>query len=95
MSRFGKRNSSISGSVRFGGANAEATTARAVTLKWTANTRMRLLLESYDMNLVAFSPRLDVLCDLRLLPGQDVCFRIKAYNNIAKSAFSPAVCSTI
>jgi hypothetical protein len=36
-----------------------------------------------------------VLRDLRLLPGQNACFRVKAYNNIAKSPFSPAICTKI
>ncbi len=39
--------------------------------------------------------RFDVLRDLAVLPGQRVCFRVTAYDNVSKSAFSDAVCATI
>ncbi|MGH8504264.1 MAG: fibronectin type III domain-containing protein [Gammaproteobacteria bacterium] len=100
------------GMMGLGGANAEAATARAVTLKWASNPgqvsgyevyyrkapqmrRLRQLPVSYTMNLAAPSARYNVLRDLGALPGQTVCFRVKAYNNVAKSAFSPAVCTKV
>jgi len=100
------------GIVGFGGANAEAATARAVTLKWAPNaqpvtgyevhygktaapTRMRLLANPTNLNLAAPSVQFNVLRDLGALPGQEVCFRVKAYSNTGKSAFSNAVCATI
>lgn len=100
------------GIMGFGGANAEAATARAVTLKWAANPgqvsgyevyyrkasqmrRMRQLPVSYNMNLATPSAHYNVLRDLGAVPGQTVCFRVKAYNNVAKSAFSPAICTKI
>ena len=100
------------GIMGLGGANAEAATARAVTLKWASNPgqvsgyevyyrklphmrRLHRLPVSHSMNLAAPSAHYNVLRDLGALPGQTVCFRVKAYNNVARSAFSQPICTKI
>jgi hypothetical protein len=57
--------------------------------------RMRQLPVPLTLNLAAPSVQFNILRDLGALPGQSLCFRVKAYDNTTKSAFSPAVCTTI
>ncbi len=56
---------------------------------------MRQLFVPLMLDLKAPAVRFDVLRDLAVLPGQRVCFRVTAYDNVSKSAFSDAVCATI
>jgi hypothetical protein len=58
-------------------------------------TKMRQLFVPLMLDLKAPAVRFDVLRDLVVLPGQRVCFRVKAYDNVSKSAFSDVVCATI
>lgn len=58
-------------------------------------TKMRLLAVPRNLKLNSPAMRLHVLRDLKALPGQSVCFRVKAYDNTAKSDFSQAVCTKI
>jgi hypothetical protein len=91
---------------------AEAARAPTVTLKWTAHTqtvagyevyygrtanaRMRPLFVPRTLNLKAPTVQYNVLRDLGALPGQQVCFRVKAYDNGgAKSEFSTPVCTNV
>jgi hypothetical protein len=57
--------------------------------------RMRRLPVPVGMNLNSPSVQFNVLRDLRALPGQNVCFRLKAYNSQIRSKFSPAVCTRV
>lgn len=41
------------------------------------------------------SVRVSVLRDLGALPGERVCFRVKAYDRVSVSALSPPVCSIV
>ncbi len=76
--------------------NAQAVIGYEVHYGKTATpTRMRLLANPTDLNLAAPSAHFNVLRDLGALPGQEVCFRVKAYSNTGKSAFSNAVCTII
>ncbi|MGH8503617.1 MAG: hypothetical protein ACREVE_14310 [Gammaproteobacteria bacterium] len=63
--------------------------------KTAVPARMRLLASPTNLNLAAPAVQFNVLRDLGALPGQGVCFRVKAYGTQAKSAFSDAVCTTI
>lgn len=90
---------------------AQAANTRAVTLRWaaptqtvagyevhygrTANGRMRPLFVPLSLNLKAPAVQYQVLRDLGALPGQQVCFKIKAYNNAATSGFSTPVCNKV
>jgi len=77
-----------------------------LTLKWNPNpaanwyevyfgrtadrTKMQLLAKPDES-----SADFDILTDLSALPGEEVCFRVKAFNNVAESGFSDAVCTII
>lgn len=63
--------------------------------KTAAVGRMRLLANPANLDLAAPAVQFNVLRDLGALPGQEVCFRVKAYSNQAKSAFSDAVCTIL
>ncbi len=56
---------------------------------------MRQLSVPLMLDLKVPAVRFDVLWDLAVLPGQRVCFRVKAYANVSKSAFTDVVCVTI
>jgi nitrogen fixation protein FixH len=56
-------------------------------------TRMRELFVPRTLNLKAPAVEYDLLRDLKVEPGQAICFRVKAYNNAAKSGFSSPVCT--
>lgn len=60
-----------------------------------AQDRMRRLPVPVQMNLSSPAVQYNVLRDLGALPGQKVCFRVRAYNNTAKSGFSNPVCATV
>lgn len=57
--------------------------------------RMRQVAVPHSFNLAAPAVRFNILRDLAALPGQKVCFRVKAYYNTLKPAFSQAVCATV
>lgn len=57
--------------------------------------KMQVLPQTPGLDLRSPAVELDVLRDLGALPGQQVCFRIRAYNRVAQSPLSPAMCSII
>lgn len=63
--------------------------------KTATAAKMRQLPVPLTLDLTAPSVQFNILRDLGALPGQSVCFRVKAYDNTTKSAFSPAVCTMI
>jgi hypothetical protein len=63
--------------------------------KTADRTQMRPLSVPLDINLSSPAVTYNVLRDLGALPGQKLCFRVKAYDHTTTSAFSPAVCTTV
>jgi hypothetical protein len=57
--------------------------------------KMQVLPAMPEFDLKSPSLELDVLRDLGALPGQRVCFRIRAYSRVSQSALSPAMCAVI
>jgi hypothetical protein len=57
--------------------------------------QMRPLPVPQNINLNHPAVTYNVLRDLGALPGQRVCFRVKAYDRTTTSGFSPAVCTTV
>ncbi len=57
--------------------------------------RMELLTIPAILNLATPSIEFDILRDLGALPGQDVCFRVKAYSLVSESDLSQEVCAII
>jgi hypothetical protein len=56
---------------------------------------MQRLPVPHDLKLADPAVEFDILMDLSAAPGQQVCFRVEAYDNVSASDFSSAVCVII